>query len=91
MTLTEAVAMAGGFLESSKHSQVVLYRRVNDQWTSAQLFNLKAMEKTHDLREDPVLRAGACSFVPKNTFSKVKPFLPTSSLGMAAYSQPFSY
>lgn len=91
VTLTEAIAMAGGFLESSKHSQVVLYRRVNQQWTEARLFNVKEMEKTHDLHEDPVLHPGDMLFVPKNAFSKFERFIPTSNVGMAAYSQPYTY
>lgn len=91
VTLTEAVAIAGGFLESSKHSQVVLYRRVNAQWTSAKLYNLKEMENKRDLSEDPLLHPGDMLFVPKNKFSKIRPFLPTTGVGMSAYSQPFSY
>jgi len=91
VTLTEAVAMAGGFLESSKHSQVVLYRRVNAQWTSAKLYNLKEMESKHDLSEDPLLHPGDMLFVPKNRFSKVRPFLPTTGVGVSTYAQPFNY
>ena len=91
ITLTEAIAMAGGFLESSKHSQVVLYRRVNAQWTSAEVFNVKDMESRHDLREDPLLHPGDMLFVPKNRLSKFERYIPTSSVGMAAYAQPFSY
>ena len=91
VTLTEAVAMAGGFLESSKHSQVVLYRRVNAQWTSAKIYNLKEMEAKRDLSEDPLLHPGDMLFVPKNKFSKIRPFLPTTGVGMSAYAQPFSY
>lgn len=81
VTLTQAVAMAGGFQESAKHSQVLLFRRVNDQWTSAQIFNLKRMEKKGDLHEDPVLHPGDMLFVPKNAFSKVRSFIPNSSVG----------
>lgn len=29
---TEAIAMAGGFNDSSKHSQVLLFRQVNNDW-----------------------------------------------------------
>ena len=80
-TLTEAIAMAGGFLESAKHSQVVLYRRVDDNWTSAQLINVKKMEAERSLREDPFLHPGDMLFVPKNRLSKIKPFLPTANMG----------
>jgi polysaccharide biosynthesis/export protein len=86
-TLTEAIAMAGGFLDTAKHSQVVLYRRVDDNWTSAQLINVKKMEAARNLREDPFLHPGDMLFVPKNALSKIKPFVP--STGMGAYAPVF--
>jgi len=89
LTLSEGIALAGGFLETAKHSQVVLYRRVNDQWSSAQLINVKKMENSHDMREDPTLQPGDMLFVPKNRLSKVKPFIPTTNVGMAAYAAQY--
>jgi polysaccharide biosynthesis/export protein len=83
-TLTEAIAMAGGFQDSAKHSQVLLFRRVSDQWTSAQIFNVKKMHSDKDLKEDPLLHPGDMVFVPKNRISKIKPFLPNSSVGTFA-------
>lgn len=80
-TLTEAIAMAGGFLDTAKHSQVVLYRRVDDNWTSAQLINVKKMEADRNLREDPFLHPGDMLFVPKNALSKIKPFIPSTGVG----------
>jgi polysaccharide biosynthesis/export protein len=81
VTLTEAVAMAGGFTENAKHSQVLLFRRIDDQWTSAKIFNLKKMEKKGDLHEDPVLHSGDMLFVPKNTYSKIRSYIPNASVG----------
>jgi polysaccharide export outer membrane protein len=81
VTLTEAVAMAGGFLDSAKHSQVLLFRRVNEQWVSAKIFNVKKMHSARNLEEDPLLHPGDMLFVPKNRYSKIKPFLPSSSMG----------
>jgi polysaccharide biosynthesis/export protein len=86
-TLTEAIAMAGGFQDSAKHSQVILFRRASDEWTSAQVFNVKQMEKKRDLREDPLLHPGDMLFVPKNTISKIKPWMPTSSVSGFAAAQ----
>src|SRR5262249_43125050 len=37
-TLTQAIAMSGGFLDSAKHSQVLLFRRASEGWFSAQIF-----------------------------------------------------
>jgi polysaccharide biosynthesis/export protein len=81
VTLTEAIAIAGGFTEASKHSQVLLFRRVDDRWTEAKIFNVKQMEKTGNLAEDPFLRPGDMLFVPKNTFSKISRYVPTGSFG----------
>jgi len=88
VTLTEAVAIAGGFTESARHSQVLLFRRVDDQWLSAKIFNVKEMRRKGDLHEDPTLKPGDMLVVPKNTLSKIKPFIPNAGLG--AYTQvPF--
>jgi polysaccharide biosynthesis/export protein len=81
ITLTEAIAMAGGFNETAKHSQVLLFRRVNDQWLEAKIFNVKLMMKQGKLGEDPTLRPGDQLFVPKNMLSKIKPFIPNSGVG----------
>jgi polysaccharide biosynthesis/export protein len=81
VTLTEAVAMAGGFNETAKHSQVLLFRRVNDQWLEAKVYDVKKMMKDGKLGEDPTLRPGDQIFVPKNLLSKVRPFIPNAGVG----------
>jgi polysaccharide biosynthesis/export protein len=81
MTVTQAIAVAGGFQSAAKHSQVVLFRRVDDQWTEAKLINVKKMEKDRDLREDPFLHNGDMLFVPKNTLAKIDRFIPNLSMG----------
>ena len=80
-TLTQAVAIAGGFTENSKHSQVFLFRRVSNDWVETKRFDLKKMLKSGNLREDAHLRPGDMLYVPKNTFSKMKRFIPVATLG----------
>ena len=80
-TVTEAVAMAGGFKDSAKHSQVVLFRKVSDEWAEVKVLNVKHMENSRNLAEDVYLRPGDMLFVPKNAISKIKPFIPIPSLG----------
>ena len=80
-TLTQAIAMAGGFQASAKHSQVLLFRRVDDQWTEAKLIDVKKMEKHGNLTEDPFLHPGDMLFVPKNTMAKIDRFIPNLSMG----------
>jgi protein involved in polysaccharide export with SLBB domain len=80
MTVTEALAQAGGLTEKSKHSQVVLFRRVSSQWTEAKLLNVKEMLNNRNLSEDFVLRPGDMIYVPQNTYSKIERYLPTTSM-----------
>lgn len=79
-TVAEAIAMAGGFTPKAKHSDVILFRRVSDNWVSATKVNLKHMLYSKNLSEDLQLHPGDMIYVPQNTISKIKPFLPLPSL-----------
>ena len=81
VTVTEAVAIAGGFTEASKHSQVLLFRRVSDEWVEAKVLNIKKMVKDGNLHEDMHLHPGDMIVVPKNTMSKIQRYIPVGSMG----------
>ena len=81
-TVAEAVQIAGGLTQQSKHSQVVLFRRVNDDLVETRLLNLKKMLNESNLKEDAHLRPGDLVFVPQNSISKIARFLPKPSLSM---------
>jgi polysaccharide export outer membrane protein len=81
-TVTEAVAMAGGFNSQAKHSQVVLFRRMSDATVEARLLNVKRMMSVRNLNEDIHLKPGDLLFVPQNTISKLRKFLPGSNVSM---------
>jgi len=81
-TVTQAVAMAGGFSDNAKHSQVLLFRQASNDWVEVKKLNIKQMLARGELREDLHLRPGDMLFVPKNAVSKVKPWIPYPSLGM---------
>jgi polysaccharide export outer membrane protein len=85
-TVAGAVAIAGGFKDTSKHSQVLLFRRVSDEWMEAKVLDMKKMLASGNLGEDPHLRPGDMIYVPKNAISKIKPFLPITAVG--AYWNP---
>ena len=78
---TEAVAIAGGFNDSAKHSQVLVFRRVDDDWTEVKVLNLKKILQGHDVHEDAEIRPGDMLFVPQNLISKVKKFIPSTGVG----------
>jgi polysaccharide biosynthesis/export protein len=81
-TVAEAVEIAGGLTQQAKHSQVVLFRRVNDDLVEARLLNLKKMMKQNGLKEDAHLQPGDMVFVPQNEISKIARFLSRPSANM---------
>jgi polysaccharide biosynthesis/export protein len=83
LTVTEGVAIAGGFDEKSKHSQVVLFRPLPSGGFEAKLINVKKLLASRDLSEDIRLEPGDLLYVPQNSISKIHPFLPSS--GVSAY------
>jgi protein involved in polysaccharide export with SLBB domain len=85
-TVMQAVEIAGGFNESAKHSQILLFRRVSDDWVEVKKLNLKDMLRGKNLSEDPHIMPGDMLFVPKNIVSKIKQFIP--STGMGVYYNP---
>ena len=88
-TVAEAVQVAGGFTSQAKHSQVVLFRRVNDDLTEARLLDLKKMLRQNSLKEDVHLRPGDFIFVPQNVISKIARFVTRPSMSMYVNSSQF--
>ena len=88
-TVIEAVEIAGGFTHEAKHSQVILFRRVNDEMVEARVFDLKRMLKERKLSEVSLLRPGDMVFVPQNSISKVEHLLSKPSLSMYVSSTQF--
>jgi polysaccharide export outer membrane protein len=82
---TEAVAEAGGFNNTAKHSQVLLFRRVNDDWYEVRSLDLKRILAGHDVNEDAEIESGDMLYVPQNFISKITRFIPSSGAG--AYYQ----
>ncbi|HEV8523053.1 MAG TPA: polysaccharide biosynthesis/export family protein [Terriglobales bacterium] len=82
VTVAQAIAMAGGFTTSAKHSQVLLFRRVSDEWLEVKKLNVKRMLAQADLKEDPVLGPGDMLHVPKSAIGKIKQFIPTIGAGV---------
>ena len=81
-TILQAVAVAGDFKTSSKSSQVLLFRRVSDDWAEVRQIDVKQMLRSRNLAEDVHLRPGDMVYVPKSPWSKVDRFIPVPTLGM---------
>lgn len=88
-TVAEAVQIAGGFTSEAKHSQVVVFRRVNDDLMETRVLDMKKMLKQISLKEDAHLRPGDLVFVPQNTISKIARFMSRPSVSMYMNSSQF--
>ena len=58
----------------------MLFRKITDGVLESHIVNIKAMLASRNLDEDPDLRPGDMLFVPQNRISKIRKYLPTSSL-----------
>lgn len=87
MTVTQALAIAGGYTDEAKHSEILLFRRVSDNWAEVKTLNVKRMFDQKDLAEDIYLQPGDLLFVPKNFVSKAKPYLPINLFRINLTSQ----
>jgi polysaccharide export outer membrane protein len=89
LTVNEAVAMAGGFTQQARHSQVVVFRRLSAYVAESHVIDLKKMLDSRDLSEDLHLQAGDFIFVPQSRISKIRKFVPTNS--MSWYMNPLQF
>jgi polysaccharide export outer membrane protein len=88
-TVLQAVAIAGHFNGQSKSSQVLLFRRVSDEWVEVTKLNIKQMIRNRNVNEDVHLRPGDMVFVPKSNLARLERFIPVPSVGL--YANPFGF
>ena len=79
-TALQAVMMAGGFKDSAKSSQIIIFRKINAEFAEVKMLNLKNIRKTSDLENDLTLKSGDIILVPRNNFSKIEKFVRLTSL-----------
>jgi polysaccharide biosynthesis/export protein len=77
MTITEAIAMAGGFSAGAK-TQVFLYHRVGNEWAEAKEMNVKQILQGKNVNEDAHMQPGDMIFVPEKFITKFRKYVPYS-------------
>ncbi len=76
----DAVAISGGLRETSKHSQVLLVRRVNSEYADVRILNMKDMMKAGGIKEDVQVRDGDLLIVPQSFVSKLERYVRWGTL-----------
>ena len=87
-TVTQAIALAGGFASSSK-TQVFLFRAVASNWAEVRELKLNDILQGKNISEDPHLRPGDMIFVPESFISKFKKYVPYSFSVSPPYNWSF--
>ena len=82
VTAMEAIAVGGGFKDSSKHSQVLLVRKYNQDFAEVTVLDMKAMLRKKGIAENPMLKPGDMLVVPQNNVSKLERYVRWSAVGM---------
>ena len=80
MTAVDAIAISGGFKDSSKHSQVLLIRRFNDEMADVRVLNLKAVMQAGGMKEDVRIQSGDLLVVPQSFVSKLERYIRWGTL-----------
>lgn len=87
VTAIQAIMLAGGFRDSARSSQVLVFRKINSDTAEVLTLDLKKVKKTRDLENDLRLEAGDMVMVPRNTLSRVERYIKLASV--AALFNPF--
>jgi polysaccharide export outer membrane protein len=75
LTVTEAIAVAGGLSPTSRQ-QAFLFHRANAQWYHVEKLNLKDIYNGKKANEDAILKPGDMIFVPENNITKFRKYVP---------------
>ena len=86
-TVSEAIAIAGGFASTAK-TQVFLYHRVSKDWVEVKKLSLKDLLNGKNANEDAQLSSGDMIFVPEKFIANFRKYVPYS-FGAGAYANPF--
>lgn len=82
LTVTEAIALAGGFMPTAK-SRVYLYHRSDSGWVEAKELNLSNFLHGKDVAEDVQILPGDMIYVPEKTITRIRKYIPYG-LGMGS-------
>jgi polysaccharide biosynthesis/export protein len=88
LTAIQAVLLAGGFKDSAKSSQILVFRKLNADVAEVRSLNFKTLKRTSDLENDLTLEPGDMILVPRNRISKIERYVRLASL--AAFLSPLT-
>ena len=85
-TVSEGIAVAGGFLPTAK-TQVFFFHRVSSDWVEVKKLNVKELLNGKNVHEDVHLQPGDMIFVPEKFIANFRKYVP---YGTGMYFNPSS-
>ena len=85
VTAVQAVLLAGGFKDSAKSSQILVFRKLNGETAEVRVLNFKSLKRSSDLENDLMLQPGDMILVPRNRLSKIERYVRLASLTTFLY------
>jgi polysaccharide biosynthesis/export protein len=86
-TALQAIMLAGGFKDSARDTQVILFRKIYADVAEVRKLDLHNIKKTSDLERDTELEPGDMLLVTRNKMEHFSRFMKASNLGV--YFNPF--
>jgi polysaccharide biosynthesis/export protein len=74
-TVSEAIALAGGFLPTAK-TQVFVYHRISTGWVEVKMLSLKDLLHGKNVNEDVQMQPGDMVFVPEKFITNFRKYVP---------------
>jgi polysaccharide biosynthesis/export protein len=81
-TALQAVMLAGGFKDSARDTQVILFRRINADEAEVKRLDLHNVNKKADLERDAELEPGDMLLVTRNKMEHLSRFMKVTNLGV---------
>ncbi len=81
-TALQAVMLAGGFKDSARDTQVILFRHINEDMAEVRRLDLHNIHKQSQLERDTVLQPGDMLLVTRNKMEHLSRFMKASNLGL---------
>jgi polysaccharide biosynthesis/export protein len=82
MTALSAILMSGGFTQSAKSGQVIVFRKFNDTIDEVKQLNLTRVHNTLQLEHDMALQPGDLVLVPHDRISRLQHYMQVTNFGV---------
>jgi polysaccharide biosynthesis/export protein len=82
ITALSAILLSGGFTQSAKSGQVIVFRKFNDNIDEVKQLNLTRVHNTVQLEKDMALQPGDLVLVPHDRISRLQHYMQVANVGV---------